>query len=278
MTKTTKKQEPQYVPVADEQVHGIDDKKTALANIGQSIALSLVPGKLSREQIRAIRARTPEKIIKSVPIGGGKQANYVPAPYYIRKLNFVFGYGAWSFVIVSKDVIEDQAVVHGELIVESVGIKIGQFGGHPAAREIVAFEKDGISIDRWKFYKTIKKEEQDQWTRVYGHYVDLGNTLKAAATDAFKKCCSMLGMFSDVYAPDDFVEVQPEVSAEAEMRTVREIIAKEKSVDVLNTIAEKIRKSDKYSEDQRDMMLAELAGRIGQIPDELLGEKKENKV
>ena len=36
--------------------------------------------------------------------------------------------------------------------------------------------------------------------------LDFGNDLKAAATDAKKKCASELGLFADVYAREDFFE------------------------------------------------------------------------
>jgi hypothetical protein len=38
--------------------------------------------------------------------------------------------------------------------------------------------------------------------------LDFGNDLKAAATDAKKKCASELGLFSDVYSQEDFFEAE----------------------------------------------------------------------
>lgn len=36
--------------------------------------------------------------------------------------------------------------------------------------------------------------------------LDFGNDMKAAATDAKKKCASELGLFADVYSKEDFFE------------------------------------------------------------------------
>ena len=38
--------------------------------------------------------------------------------------------------------------------------------------------------------------------------VDLGNDIKAAATDAKKKCASEFGLFADVYSQEDFFETE----------------------------------------------------------------------
>ena len=37
--------------------------------------------------------------------------------------------------------------------------------------------------------------------------MDLGNDLKAATTDALKKCASELGIASDIYAPNEFKSI-----------------------------------------------------------------------
>jgi len=38
--------------------------------------------------------------------------------------------------------------------------------------------------------------------------LDFGNDLKAAATDAKKKCASELGLFADVYSAEDFFQAE----------------------------------------------------------------------
>ena len=274
-------QEPEIVPVEDdrpdEQIVGIDDGKKALANIGKTVNLSLGEELFTRDQILSIRARTPRvmtvdgktvPIVKRVPIGGGKECDYVPVAYYHRKLNFTFGYAGWSFDVTKEEVVEDHAIVKGVLTVYAQGreIRKSSFGGHPIAREIAGFEKDGIRLDRWAFYKQIKKDEQGQWTKVYGSFVDPGNSFKAAATDCFKKCASMFGFFSDIYAPDDFVEIPADMDGEKELATIQSMIRKA-DAKTLKTIAEKIRTSDKYTDVQKETVIEAIDARMKTLPD-----------
>lgn len=152
--------------------------KTATVAVPQE--LSLIESPFSPDQIRAIRAKTPASAIKKVKYRGDREVSYVPSAIVIRKLNHVFGYGGWSFQVVKSDLIEDHAVVQGRLSVHIKGrdVVVDQFGGHPIARE-----------------KVSKKP------------VDVGDTLKSASSDCLKKCASMLGLFSDVYGGDFFVDI-----------------------------------------------------------------------
>ncbi|MFA5168764.1 MAG: hypothetical protein WC530_09575 [Candidatus Omnitrophota bacterium] len=269
------------MPIVDEQIEGIDDGKMSLANIAKETKLTVGEDILSRDQVLSIRARTPRTmnvnkdgkivtvpIVKKVKIGGGKETDYVPNPYYIRKANYTFGYAGWSFDIIAKELIENQAIVHGVLTAYVKGreIRKSSFGGHAAAKELVAFECDGVRLDRWTFYKKVPKDEQDKWTKIYGGYVDLGNTFKAAATDCFKKCMSMFGFFSDIYAPDDFVEVPPEVDGEKELETIQKMIATA-DVKALKEILKKIQKSDKYNEAQKGLIVELIDERMKRLPD-----------
>ena len=92
---------------------------------------------------------------------GGKTLSYVDTPLVIQRLNAGFD-GDWSFRIVSHEVTETEVVVLGEL--EAGGIVKQQFGS-----------------------KT--REER----------VPLGDTAKAAASDAVKKCSTLLGVGLELY-------------------------------------------------------------------------------
>jgi predicted glycosyltransferase involved in capsule biosynthesis len=60
--------------------------------------------------------------------------------------------------------------------------------------------------------------------------LDFGNDLKAAATDAFKKCASLLGVASDVYESDEFMEITIVDSYEDKEKGVKRLIEKNQKI------------------------------------------------
>jgi hypothetical protein len=111
-------------------------------------------------------------LIKTKPGGGGRKLAYVEGHEYIRRLNEAFE-GRWTFEVVEHRVLDKDVVVLGKLITELGSVM--QFGGQP--------------IDS-------------------GH--ELGDVLKAAATDALKKCSTHLGIGLHLY--DD--EPRPQTQAQ----------------------------------------------------------------
>lgn len=210
-------QEPVLVPLDENPIKGIDSK-TDVMQAPKDIKLTLAESKLSPEQIMAIRARTPKQFIKPLKGRGGKELSYIPGAVFIRKLNFVFGYGGWTHEIIKSEIVEDHAIVQGRLTIMSTGTTVAQFGGHPIAREIIAYEKNGMQIAPWKYAKMDRKD-QDGWIKKYGSYVDPGDSFKAAATDCLKKCASTLGLFADVYSPENFVPLEPEEDVKKKVLT-----------------------------------------------------------
>lgn len=142
---------------------------------------------LTVEQVQKFFTATPKDKILTRPAKGGGEWDYVAGSYVTQVLNSLFGF-QWSFqVLTSMADAFDVAVKTGFVVVQGqLKVKIGdewiikeQFG-----RKEVAF----------------KKNSKDP--------LDFGNDMKAAATDAKKKCASELGLFADVYAKDDFFEVR----------------------------------------------------------------------
>lgn len=141
---------------------------------------------LDEAQIQKFFTATPKDKIKRRPGKGGKEWDYVSGSYVTQVLNTLFGFN-WSFEIVTP-MSEALATAKTETVVVQgrLKVKIGeewiikeQYG-----RKEVAFKKG-------------TKEP-----------LDFGNDMKAAATDAKKKCASELGLFADVYAQEDFFEAQ----------------------------------------------------------------------
>lgn len=100
--------------------------------------------------------------------------SYVEVGYVINVLNQVFGWD-WDFRIWDQQIGNRQVWVRGELTVRLKGHTItkGQYGGADI-----------------KFNRTSKEP------------VSIADDLKAAASDALKKCASMLQIASDVYWKD----------------------------------------------------------------------------
>lgn len=136
---------------------------------------------LNENQLNFILAKTPKSQIKTRPAKGGGQWSYVSGSYVKKVLNLMFGWD-WDFQIIEQiaNIEFGEIVVKGRLTVRSGGKTIikEQFGN----KEIM-------------FRKGTKTP------------LSFGNDLKAAATDALKKCANDLGLAQDVYAPQEFKEV-----------------------------------------------------------------------
>ena len=141
---------------------------------------------LNGQQLQFLLKKTPKNHVYQRPAKGGGKWNYVTGVYVKKVLNLMFGWD-WSFEVVEHkfDLQVGQAYVLGKLTVRSQG------------KEIVKMQFGRVDI---KF----KKQQDQNGNRLP---LDIGNDLKAATTDALKKCASELGVASDVYAPNEFKEI-----------------------------------------------------------------------
>lgn len=147
------------------------------------------------EQLSIFYQKTPEDKLMKRPAKGGGTWDYVKTGYAIDVLNRVFGY-LWSFEVLTS--LEEAAkmagsgvvVVKGRLTVYANGIQLvkEQFG-----RCEVKFKT--------KYDEKLKKRVPTK------EFLDFGNDMKGAASDALKKCASEFGLFRDVYHKDDFQEM-----------------------------------------------------------------------
>lgn len=136
---------------------------------------------LNKEQLNFLLGKTPETHIYTRPGKGGGQWKFVTGVYVKKVLNSIFGWD-WDFEIVSFDVnmAAKQAIVHGKLTCRANGATVVK---HQFGRADIKIRKaDGTPLD-------------------------LGNDLKAASTDALKKCASELGIASDVYGESEFKSI-----------------------------------------------------------------------
>lgn len=143
--------------------------------------LSLVKDNmLCKEQLSFLMRKTPSSYVKKRPAKGGGTWSYVPVEYVVKVLNLMFGWN-WDFDVVKEDVYEEwkEVVVKGRLTCRGNG---GSFSKTNFGNKDIVFKR-GTQIP-----------------------LSIGNDLKSAASDALKKCASMIGIASDVYCSGHFSE------------------------------------------------------------------------
>ena len=127
-----------------------------------------LPDLLNPEKVREVLDRPfNQNAIKTRPGNFGKSLQYVEAHEYIHRLNEAFGV-AWSFQIIQHEVLDQEVLVVGKLTTHGF-VKMA-FGGSSITKA-----KDSGAI------------------------ISIADDLKAAATDAFKKSCSFLGLGLHLY-------------------------------------------------------------------------------
>lgn len=143
--------------------------------------MGMQTGGLLPEQIYQLLKRTPQKYIYTRPGKGGGTWSFVKVGYVQSVLNYVFAWN-WDFRVISEGREGNLVWAKGELEVRL-----------PDGQRIVKQQYGRADI---KYIKGTKDP------------LDYGNDLKAAASDALKKCASHLGIAKDVYNPAEFQEVE----------------------------------------------------------------------
>lgn len=169
--------------------------KNELALVQPSDLALVEDNALNASQLKQLLKKTPQQYVHRRPAKGGGEWEYVSGGYVRKVLNLMFGWD-YDFEIVSFQVISNQAIVQGRLTCRCNGrtiIKM-QFG----SKDIVCRKGTDIPLS-------------------------IGNDLKAAATDALKKCAAELGIAADIYNKMDFREVQVDTSEEITLEDLQEL-------------------------------------------------------
>lgn len=141
---------------------------------------------LETAHMNLLYKKTPGQHIHEKPGKGGGRFKYVTGAYVKSQLNRLFGFD-WNFTVKQFDVKGNQCIVFGRL-------------------EGNIRDKDGkviTTLVREQFGRADIKTLKADKTKA----LDFGNDLKAATTDALKKCASDLGIARDVYAADEYREL-----------------------------------------------------------------------
>jgi hypothetical protein len=137
---------------------------------------------LGEKQILAMVQKTQPKYVLSRPAKGGGNWSYVPGWYVQKALNFVFGWN-WDYEVVQEPTVAE--------IIQLIEKKIDQIW---VTGKLTVKDGEGHSIVKTQIGRAdikFRKNSRDP--------LDIGNDLKAAHTDALKKCASLLGIASDIY-------------------------------------------------------------------------------
>jgi recombination DNA repair RAD52 pathway protein len=157
--------------------------------------LSLVEqNSLNAKQLKLLLKKTPKQYVHTRPAKGGGQWEYVSGGYVKKVLNLMFGWD-WDFEIMSEQILHNEAIVKGKLTCRING------------RTIVKMQYGNKDI--------ICKKGTDT-------PLSIGNDLKAAATDALKKCAAELGVAADIYNKLDFKEINVKVESIEEINDSKE--------------------------------------------------------
>ena len=141
---------------------------------------------LSTAHMNLLYKRTPKTHVHEKPGKGGGRFKYVTGAYVKSQLNRLFGFD-WSFTVKEFTVKGNQCIVFGHL----EGNIRDQDGNIKATLIREQFGRADIKVTRADKTKAL----------------DFGNDLKAATTDALKKCASDMGIARDVYAADEYREL-----------------------------------------------------------------------
>ena len=146
-------------------------------------AASPTPQSKQLDALRRIAEQaTPKGEIRWRETRGGKQRPYTDSAYVIRTLNQAFGWD-WDWIVDNEELLFNgerpfEVKVRGRLTVRLGGQAVTktQFGCQP-----IEFLRDGSAP------------------------VSIGDCFKGAASDALKKCASLLGIALDLYDSDSNV-------------------------------------------------------------------------
>jgi len=169
---------------------------------------------ITTNQIIALLAKTPTKYTYKRPAKGGGQWTYISGGYVKKTLNRIFGWN-WSFEITDKFKEDGEVIVQGKLTIRNnegnTLIVKEDFG----KKEIMC--KKGSSAP-----------------------LSIGNDYKSASTDSLKRCAFQLGLASDIYAPQEYRELENPIKTitndKVKIKEAGDKIKKTKSVEELKTV------------------------------------------
>ena len=152
-------------------------------------AITLFEAVGEQERSKAIQSlmdgKTPISEVKKRPMRGGGEANYVNTYYMTRQLSLITGF-RWA-----SEYLEDKARPDWDRPIE-VGVKV----------KVTIWDKNGTAYSHtcWGGKDVVRYTKDDsRGNYKAGDIISLFDDLKAAESDAIKKCISYFGVANDIY-------------------------------------------------------------------------------
>ncbi len=170
---------------------------------------------ITTAQMNILTQSTPREAIKQRKGRGNTMLSYVSHDWVTRQLNEAFGW-SWSFTISDEMIIPSPADPQ-EVIVKGC---------------LTVHTPNGDLIKNQFGASDVKRNRN-------GNLISLGDDLKAAGSDALKKCASLLGVALDLYgdqSPNGGVVVSSPPQPESKLiaaynRRIRKLVGEIKAID-----------------------------------------------
>lgn len=193
---------------------------------------------LDQRQMAMLVQKTPKVHIKEREGRGKKTFRYVSGSYVTTRLNEIFGW-LWTFEVKEhgKSPTGASVWVLGRLTVSMmVPTKWGLVNRVDESDGKKIYVQDRVILEQQQVQVAVKEQfggADIKRERGSGIEVDYADDLKAAATDALKKCASSLGIAADIYSdPETSEMIQSKVSAVVEyMKSQQEQTQKEQDAN-----------------------------------------------
>jgi hypothetical protein len=150
-----------------------------------------------------VTGKTPKKVIFKRPIRGGGEVDYVPGWWFIQQANALFNH-QWSHTVQDKSIGTNQVWTLDRVTVHLPGMTVIETKPDGT---VIETRFDPINISKDQFGSSdIKKYNKPTGTKQTGDVIDIGDDLKASATEGMKKCLTGYGLAADVYGARESVE------------------------------------------------------------------------
>lgn len=192
-------------PIDPTPINVTDDSAIIVRNFGE-----LVQRVITEAQFSILSGKTPKSVIKHRPGKGGKTFAYIPHGYVVAVLNRAFGLD-WSFEIMPYG--------GGDYFKHLPGVKGTTSDGKPLNHpgSILVHGRLTVRVrdpqDPTRVVAEISKTATGEKEETNG--MTWGSMVKAAESDALKKCATRLGVGGDLYWSDseqDLVESDPRLA------------------------------------------------------------------
>lgn len=157
------------------------------------------------EQLKKIRHKTPKSMIYERPAKGGGKWKYVKSADVVVALNTTFG-GFWDFTVIT----DEATALDIAIKTKSVVVK---------GKLTITNPSTGVSVTREQYGR-----KDVMFNKGTNQPLDFGNDMKAAASDALKKCASQFGLFNDIYRDNEIMEIEVVGNEEPEEPQVSESV------------------------------------------------------